>query len=136
MLFTDFSDIYIFVFSVCVPLRRLLILKREGSFKKESEDQKTVLLTLGSLGISFATLIDLLAEGCETKSGIATTVFGFSTTIQKSMSTLQKKKYVMERGFLVNVQSGRTIGFFLRTTSSSSSPASSSAPKLRSFTFL
>ena len=35
-----------------------------------------------------------------------------------------------------NIQSGRTIGFFLKTTPSSSSPASSSAPKLSSFTFL
>ena len=103
-------------------------------------DYKTKVLTLGSFGISFATLRDLLlAEGCEKSGTATTTALGFPTTIQKSMSTLPKK--VHRRGGLVNVQSGRTMDFFLpvKTNSSelTSSPlaASSWAPKVRSVKF-
>jgi hypothetical protein len=50
-------------------------------------------LTLGSFGISFVTLRGfLLAEGCETKSGIGTTALGFSTT-----NAIDVKKKFMRR---------------------------------------
>ena len=63
-------------------------------------------------------------------------LLGFPPLFQKKkidVNVTKKKRFM---GCWLNVQSGRTIDFFLKTTSSSSSPASSSAPKLRSFTFL
>jgi hypothetical protein len=46
---------------------------------------------LGSLCISFATLRDLLlVEGGETKSGTATTAFGFSTTMEVDVKIKKK----------------------------------------------
>jgi hypothetical protein len=32
MLFTDFSDVFVFSVCVCMPLRRLLMLKKRGTF--------------------------------------------------------------------------------------------------------
>ena len=58
MLFTNFGDVI--MFSICMPL---LMLKRREFEKDHNNNTKKILRTLGSFGISFPTLRDLLAEG-------------------------------------------------------------------------
>ena len=83
MLFANFSDV-VFAQRVAVPLRRLIKLNKKDLKGFEGDEYKNKTRTLGSFS--------LLVEACETKSGTAAAVMGFSTTVQSNVNGTKKKK--------------------------------------------